>query len=104
METYTFTPKQLFEYSQLIGEVYSYDGTGDINPHYDQFLEETFGEDWLDYQTEGNGALFDYEWNPEFYYGLITGVFNKEIQDWIETEKKDIAEFREDELANEDCL
>jgi len=100
MKTYTFTPKQFKEYSKLIVEVYSYDDTNESHPLYEEFLEKTFGDDWFDYHE----GMYEYEWNPEFYYGLITGVFNKEIQDWIETEKKDIAEFREDELANEDCL
>jgi hypothetical protein len=104
METYTFTPKQFFEYSELILEIHSYDRFGDVNPHYDQFLEETFGEDWLDYQLEGNGALFEYEWNHDFYYGLITGVFCEEVQQWIETEKKRISEFEQDELVNENSL
>lgn len=104
MKTYTLTDYQFFEYSELISEVNSYDGTGDMNPHYEEFLEETFGEDWFDYQLEGNGNLFEYEWENDFYYGLVKGKFCKEIKKWIETEKKRIAEFKEDELAQTNSL
>jgi hypothetical protein len=102
MKNYTFTQDQLEEYSNLIQGLMDYQGTHDSPPEYEEWLEKTFGEDWLDYQIEGDGNLYECEFDFEFYYGLVVGQFSQGIKDWIESEKEGIKEWKEQQVEDED--
>jgi len=91
--TYTFTPDQLYQFTQIISGLFDYQGTHYSPPEYEEWLEKTFGEDWLDYQVDCN--LYEYEFDETFYYGLVTGNLTQDILDWVEEQKKQI----EDNLA-----
>ena len=90
--TYTFTRDQLYHFTQIISGLYDYQGTHDSPPEYEEWLKETFGDDWLDYQLDFDCNLYEYEFKETFYYGLVTGNFTQDILDWIEDEKKQIEE------------
>ena len=102
MENYTFTQNQLEEYSNLIQGLMDYQGTHDSPPEYEEWLAETFGEDWLDYQVDGDGNLYEYEFDYEFYYGLVVGEFSQDIKDWIEAQKQCMKEWEEQQEDEEE--
>jgi len=99
--TYTFTQEQLDLYTEIVSGLQDYQGTEDSPVEYEEWLEETFGEYWLDYQGEG-GNLYDYEFEGEFWYGYVTGNFSPDILKWIEDEKKEYEKFLEEYLEEED--
>lgn len=102
MTTFTFTPEQFEAYSDLIQGLMDYQGTHDSPPVYEEWLEETFGEDWLDYQLEYNGNLYEYEFQYDFYYGLVVGDFSQDIKDWIDTEKENYKNYQEEKEKEEE--
>ena len=88
--TYTFTEDQLYHFTQIVSGLYDYQGTHDSPPEYEEWLEQTFGENWLDYASDF--VLYEYEFDETFYYGLVTGNFTQDVLDWIEGIKKQIEE------------
>jgi len=98
--TYTFTQEQLDLYTEIVSGLQDYQGTENSPQEYEEWLEETFGEYWLDYQGEG-GNLYDYEFEAEWWYGYITGNFSPDILKWIEDEKKEYEKFLEEYLEDE---
>jgi hypothetical protein len=102
MKTYTFTEDQFEEYSNLIQGLMDYQGTYDSPPEYENWLIDTFGGDWSEYQVDGDGNLYEYEFDYEFYYGLVVGEFSQGIKDWIEQEKTSMKEWKEQEVEDEE--
>jgi hypothetical protein len=93
--TYTFTEEQFIDFVEITENISDYKQTNDTPPVYENFLEKTFGEDYLDYQLDGDGNLYEYEWDYDFYYGLVTGNFSEEILEWIENQKDNMKEWEE---------
>jgi hypothetical protein len=95
--TYTFTEQQLNDFTNCVKSicVEELNDYAETPQEYDEFLEKTFGEDYLDYQGEGCGNLYEYEWDYDFYYGLVTGNFSPSILEWIENEKDNMKEWEE---------
>ena len=100
--TYTFTQQQLDLYTEIVSGLQDYQGTEDSPKEYEEWLEETFGEEWMEYQSEGEGNLYEYEFESEFWYGYVTGNFSPNILKWIEDEKKEYEKFLEEYLEEED--
>ena len=102
MNTYTFNDDQLWKYSNLICGLMDYQGTYDSPPAYEEWLEKTFGIDYLDYQVDGDGNLYEYEFSFELYYGIVVGDFSQDIKDWIEEEKLLMKKWKEQQVEDED--
>jgi hypothetical protein len=100
--TYTFTQEQLDLYTQMLVNSEQFKGTYDSLPEYEEWLKETFGKDWSEYQSESeDGNLYEYEFEGEFWYGYVTGNFSPDILKWIEDEKKQYEKFLEEYLEDE---
>ena len=78
---------QLSHLVELAMEASKYEGTGDTFPVYDEFLSETFGEDWSELCVEWDD-LYYYEFDADFFIYLSTGVMSKSIEDWISQGKE----------------
>lgn len=94
MKNYILTEEQMSLYVEYILELGSERSYMSIK-RYDEWLCETFGEDYLKIYSDKNfdADFYDYEYNYDFYYGLVTGEFNQEILEWIEKNKKIVKEF-----------
>jgi hypothetical protein len=96
--TYTFTEDQLNQFTQIISGLFDYEGTHDSPPEYEEWLEQTFGEDWFDYASDCR--LYENEFDVTFYYGLVTGNFTQDVLEWIDDTKKQIEEFIKEDLVD----
>ena len=90
--TFTFTSTELYDYTQIIQNLQDYKNTYDTLPEYEEWLETTFGEDWLDYHMDFDAELYQFEWCEIFYYGLVTGKWSDQIKEWVKERKEYINE------------
>ena len=78
---------QLSHLVELAMEAARYEGTYDTVPFYDEFLSETFGNDWHELCGEWDDLHY-YEFDVDFFIYLSTGVMSKSMEDWISQGKE----------------
>jgi hypothetical protein len=98
MENYTFTFHQLITYTELVMGLAEHEGSQEVYPPYEEFLEETFG-DYSCLEGEWNewDGLYAYERMLEVYYYLATVNLTPDLEKWIEEGKKLMEEFCQEE-------
>ena len=91
MKIYTFTEAELETFVELTQGLNDYQGSYESVPDYQEWLEQQFGEDCLDYSEPSN--LYQYEFDTDWWYGYTTGRFSSEILTWIENTRHDIQQL-----------
>ncbi len=77
------TKEQSLEVGRLMGlNEATYLGTYESSPIYEDFLEETFGENYFDLHDEWQ-RCYDFEFEEDFWIFYVTGKKTKALKEWI---------------------
>lgn len=68
-------------------------GTYNTNPDYENFLEETFGENWLDLHLDIWERCYEYEFHYDWYVYQVTGIMSEEMKEWIKEGLESLEEY-----------
>jgi hypothetical protein len=100
MKNYTFNQEQLDSYVSLISNFTEYQGSQDFYPVYETFLQSVFGNDWHELVGEWD-VLFEYEFDTDPYYFMVTDIQTDPLKDWIEEGKERLSEILQELLEDD---
>jgi len=92
MENYTFTKEQLNDFIMMTDGMSDYQGSCDSPPLFEEFCEETFGENWSELMVKWD-CLFDMEFEADIYIYLSTGYQTDDLRFWIKESKERLSEI-----------
>jgi len=78
-----------------------YQGTYESNPDYENFLEKTFGKDWLEFHSDFWERGYDFEFEYDWYVYQVTGVMSQEMKEWVEEGLELLKDFEPEVIESE---